>query len=90
MSFQTRRRIKVSDRNSVRSSWIKNLACSRDLFAVTDSNGDGKITFNEWRDSAVRSTFNDENNATLFETWANYDTANIGYLTEDEAVNRRA
>jgi Ca2+-binding EF-hand superfamily protein len=62
----------------------------RDLFAVTDTNGDGKITFNEWRDSAVRSTSNNENNATLFETWANYDTANIGYLTEDEAVNRRA
>jgi EF hand len=62
----------------------------RDIFAATDTNGDGKITFAEWRDSTVRSTFNDENNVTLSETWANYDTANIGYLTEDEAVNRRA
>jgi hypothetical protein len=48
------------------------------------------MTFDEWRDSAVRSTSNNENNVTLFETWAKYDTANIGYLTEDEAVNRRA
>lgn len=43
------------------------------------------MTFTEWRDSAVRSTFNNEN-STLFEYWAKYDISNAGYLTENEAV----
>jgi len=58
------------------------------LFAATDTNGDGKMTFAEWRDSPVRSTFNNENDSMLAEHWAKYDTENVGYLTEDEAVNR--
>jgi len=48
------------------------------------------MTFAEWRDSAVRSSFNDEINLALYEHWAKYDTANVGYLTKDEAINRRA
>jgi hypothetical protein len=48
------------------------------------------MTFAEWRDSAARSTLHEENNSMLFKQWAKYDTANIGYLTEDEAINRRA
>jgi len=57
------------------------------LFAAADTNGDGKMTFAEWRDSPVRSTFNNENDSMLAEHWAKYDTENVGYLTEDEAVN---
>jgi hypothetical protein len=45
------------------------------------------MTFAEWRDSTVGSSFNDEINLAQ---WAKYDTANVGYLTEDEAINRRA
>jgi len=65
------------------------LFCST-LFAITDTNGDGKITFAEWRDSAVHSTFNNQNDLTLFEHWSKYDTAGVGFLTEDEAVKRMA
>jgi Ca2+-binding EF-hand superfamily protein len=56
---------------------------------MTDSNNDGKITYAEWRDSAVRSTATDENDSTLLELWAKYDTDNVGYLTESEAINRK-
>ncbi|KIM76082.1 hypothetical protein PILCRDRAFT_13104 [Piloderma croceum F 1598] len=63
---------------------------SSNLFAITDTDGDGKITFVEWRDSAVRSTFSNENNSTLSRYWARYDTVNVGYLTEDQAIKRRA
>jgi hypothetical protein len=59
-------------------------------FAITDTDGDGKITFAEWRDSAVRSNFSNGNNSTLSTYWARYDTANVGYLTKDEAIKRRA
>ena len=59
------------------------------LFAMTDSNSDGKITYAEWRDSAVRSTATNENDSTLLELWAKYDTDNVGYLTESEAINRK-
>jgi hypothetical protein len=48
------------------------------------------MTFAEWRDSVVRFSFNDEINLALYKQWAKYDTANVGYLTEDEAINRRA
>jgi len=63
---------------------------SSNLFAITDTNKDGKMTFTEWRDSTVRSTFKDENNAMLLDHWAKYDTANVGYLSEDKAVYTRA
>jgi len=46
------------------------------------------MTFVEWRDSPVRTTSKDETASMLAERWAKFDTANIGYLTEDEAVNR--
>jgi len=74
----------------VRRSWIKNThAIPSDLFAAADTNGDGKMTFAEWRDSPVRSTSKDDTNSMLSEIWAKYDTANVGYLTEDEAINRK-
>jgi Ca2+-binding EF-hand superfamily protein len=56
---------------------------------MMDSNNDGKITYAEWRDSAVRSTAPNENDSTLLELWAKYDTDNVGYLTESEAINRK-
>jgi hypothetical protein len=37
----------------------------------------------------VRSTF-DENDLMLSEHWSKYDTADVGFLTEDEAVKRMA
>jgi len=63
---------------------------SSNLFHVTDTNGDGKMTFAEWRDSAVRSSFGNDDMLELSRQWAKYDTANVGYLTENEAVNHRA
>ena len=72
----------------VERSWIKN--SRRNLFSIADTNGDGQMTFAEWCDSALHSTFYNENNSTLYEQWAKYDTANVGYLIEDEAINRRA
>jgi len=56
---------------------------------MMDSNGDGKITYAEWRNSTVRSTAINENDSTLLEFWAKYDTDNAGYLTESEAINRK-
>jgi hypothetical protein len=60
-----------------------------DLFAITDSNGDGKLTFSEWRDSTVRSSSPNEDDMLLYQHWRKFDTANLGFLIEDEAVNRR-
>jgi hypothetical protein len=48
------------------------------------------MTFAEWRNSAVRSTISGKDNSTLFQQWTKYDSKNVGYLTEDEAVNRVA
>ena len=80
--------------NAARSGDIFNTFLLRpfasDLFAIADKNGDGKMTFVEWRDSPVRSTSNGETSASLAEIWAKYDTENVGYLTEDEATNRKA
>jgi len=56
---------------------------------ISDSNGDGRMTFAEWRDSPVRTTLNDEDDVLLAVFWAKFDTANVGYLTEYEAVNRK-
>jgi hypothetical protein len=47
------------------------------------------MTFAEWRDSPLRSTSKGETNEMLSEIWAKYDTANAGYLTEEEAINRK-
>jgi hypothetical protein len=60
------------------------------LFAITDTNGDGQMSFLEWCSSPVRPSFKNENHLVLYGQWAKYDTANVGYLTRDEAVNRRA
>ena len=60
------------------------------LFDITDTDKDGKVTFDEWRNSAVRSTFSGETDSMLAKQWAKFDTANVGYLTKDEATNRRA
>jgi Ca2+-binding EF-hand superfamily protein len=68
----------------------KNLFLCRDLFATADTNEDGKMTFAEWRDSMMHSTHHDENNATLFKHWIKYDIENVGYLTKEEAINRKA
>ncbi|KIM72254.1 hypothetical protein PILCRDRAFT_829885 [Piloderma croceum F 1598] len=63
---------------------------SRDFYWIADTNRDGKMTFAEWQDSTARSTRHKANDLMLFEQWTKYDTVNVGYLTEDEAVNRRA
>jgi hypothetical protein len=52
--------------------------CRSNLFTITDTDGNGKITLTEWSDSAVRSTFSDENNSTLSRHWARYVTGNEG------------
>jgi len=71
-----------------RPSQIKEVSLfGSNLFAMTDTDGDGKMTFAEWRDSTVRSTISGEDNSMLFQQWAKYDSENVGYLTEDEAVN---
>jgi Ca2+-binding EF-hand superfamily protein len=71
--------------------WIKRTYgfCSN-LFALSDTDGDGKMTFAEWRDSSARSTFTTESDSMLYEQWAKYDTGNVGYLTKDEAMNKKA
>jgi hypothetical protein len=47
------------------------------------------MTFAEWRNSPARTTSEDESASTLAERWAKFDTANVRYLTEDEAVDRK-
>ena len=60
--------------------------CSND-FVLIDANGDGKITFAEWRDSTARTILVGADDSALTQYWDMYDTANAGYLTEDEATN---
>ena len=91
--FQHRPWIEVCDYKFIRHSevylaWLYSFASN--LFAIADKNGDGRMTFSEWRDSPVRSTSEDETDATLAKFWAKYDTANVRHLTEDEATNRKA
>ena len=91
--FQRRPWIEVCDYKFIRRSeiylaWLYSFASN--LFAIADKNGDGKMTFSEWRDSPARSTSKDETDATLAKSWAKYDTTNVGYLTKDQATNRKA
>ena len=66
-------------------------ACLSNLFSAADTNGDGKLTFAEWRDSPVCSSFkNLKSNEELSEMWAKFDIDNVGYLTKQEAINRKA
>jgi len=60
-------------------------ATSSELFDIADTDGNGKITFDEWR-----ATSKLETDGSLIELWAMYDTSNKGYLTKDEAINRKA
>lgn len=61
------------------------------LFTVCDTNGDGKMTFEEWHlNDAVRHNMRHLTEAQLLDRWNMYDTMDVGYLTEDEAVNRTA
>jgi hypothetical protein len=61
-----------------------------DFFDITDANKDGKITMEEWLDSPVRSTSGGETRSMLVKHWAKFDSANAGYLTKQQAINRKA
>jgi hypothetical protein len=61
-----------------------------EYFDTADTNKDGKMTFDEWRNSPVRSTFSGETDVMLAERWAKFDTGKVGYLTKEEAINRKA
>jgi len=63
---------------------------SSDFFDITDANKDGIITIDEWLDSPVRSTSGGETCSMLVKQWAKFDTANVGYLTKHQAINRKA
>jgi hypothetical protein len=60
--------------------------CHSNCFAITDTDGDGKITFAEWSDSAVRATFSNENNSTLSRHRARFVTANEGRGHQTQSV----
>ncbi|KIM76834.1 hypothetical protein PILCRDRAFT_12532 [Piloderma croceum F 1598] len=61
-----------------------------DIFAGADTNGDGKLTFAEWRDSSVCLSFKkSKSDEELSERWAKFDTDNVGYLTKEEVINRK-
>jgi Ca2+-binding EF-hand superfamily protein len=61
------------------------------FFAAADTNGDGKLTFAEWRDSSVCSFIkNFKSDEELSKMWAKFDTDDVGYLTKGEAINRKA
>ena len=65
------------------------LRCSSNCIA-TDTDRDGKITFTEWVNSPARTVLIGVDDNTLAQYWAKFDTANAGYLTDDEATNRLA
>ncbi|KAF8236672.1 hypothetical protein L208DRAFT_614043 [Tricholoma matsutake] len=86
-----RRRRSPKDEQSVNSKRTSvNDNESSNLFDITDTNKDGKITLDEWRNSPVRSTSSGETDALLAKQWAKFDTLNVGYLTKDEALNLKA
>jgi hypothetical protein len=60
------------------------------LFDIADTNGDGKLTFMEWRDSTARTKCEHESDLTLYEQWAKFDPANVGYVTKNEAISIKA
>jgi vacuolar-type H+-ATPase subunit C/Vma6 len=47
------------------------------------------MTFAEWRDSPLRSASEGETDEMLSKIWAKYDIDNVGYLTKEEAINRK-
>jgi len=58
-----------------------------DLFDINDAYG--KITIEEWLDSP-RSTSGGETCSMLVKQWAEFYPENVGYLTKDQAINRKA
>jgi hypothetical protein len=68
----------------------KNLSFCSEFFDSTDANKDGIITMEEWLDSPVRSTSGVEACSILVKQWAKFDPANVGYLTKQQAINRKA
>ena len=56
-------------------------------FTKSDLNGDGIITFGEW---ALSQAVEGGSPKALAEHWAKFDWENKGYLTFQEAYERRA
>jgi hypothetical protein len=60
----------------------------RHKLTALDENQDGLLTFLEWAQS--REAFENLSWKKLAERWAQYDWEGKGYLTVDEAINRKA
>ena len=68
----------------------KSLSVCSNYFDITDANKDGIVTMEEWLNSPVRSAAGDQTCSNLVKHWAKFDTANVGYLTKHQFINRKA